>query len=110
MVHVERGDLDRKGFAPYHHGHANEWEISIARHREALTVFKKKYTKISTFYKSYATIAGIGIMLFGLFVVFFKTYEHPLYGDLNFGEYHVLKGIIAMIIGAAFILFINRKR
>lgn len=73
-------------------------------------MFKKKYTKISTFYKSYANIAGIGIMLFGLFVIFFKTYEHPLYGHMNFGEYHVFLGIFVMIIGAGFILFVNRDR
>ncbi len=73
-------------------------------------MFDKKLTKVSTFYKSYANIAGIGIMLFGLFVIFFKTYDHPLYGAMDFGEYHVFIGIFVMLIAAAFMLRINRKR
>jgi len=102
--------LDRPEFAPYHHGHAKVRKIWIERHGEAITMFKRKFTKVSTFYKSYANIAGIGIMLFGLFIIFFKTYQHPLYGHLNFGEYHVFIGILVMIIGAGFILFVNRNR
>ena len=73
-------------------------------------MFDKKLTKVSTFYKSYGNIAGIGIMLFGLFVIFFKTYDHPLYGPMDFGEYHVFIGIFVMLIAGVFMLYINRKR
>lgn len=72
-------------------------------------MFGKKYNKLSTFYKGYITIIGIGIMLFGLFVIRFQTYEHPVYGYMNFGKYHVIIGIFSIIIGAILIIYVRYK-
>jgi hypothetical protein len=54
------------------------------------------------FPKQYRYCIGVGLMLFGFFAVYFKEYNHPIYGYINLGDYHILIGIASSIIGAVY--------
>jgi cyanate permease len=69
---------------------------------------QEKTKSLSDFFRGYGYILGVGIILFGVFAVFFQTYTHPLYGFINFGEYHVLIGVTSIIIGAIVIIYLKK--
>jgi hypothetical protein len=54
------------------------------------------------FPKQYRYFIGAGLILFGLFAVYYKEYNHPIYGYINLGDYHILIGIASSIIGAIY--------
>lgn len=58
----------------------------------------------------YKYIIGIGLMLFGLFAVYFQEYQHPIYGYINLGTYHVYIGIVSAIIGAIYTGYIKHDK
>jgi hypothetical protein len=59
------------------------------------------------FPKQYKYCIGIGLMLFGFFAVYFKEYDHPIYGYINLGDYHILIGIASSIIGAIYTAYVR---
>ena len=61
------------------------------------------------FPKGYKYMIGIGLMLFGLFAVYFQEYKHPIYGYINLGKYHIYIGIAATISGAIYTGYIKHK-
>lgn len=55
------------------------------------------------FPKEYKYIIGIGFILFGFFALKFPEYQHPIYGYINLGKYHVYIGIASVLLGAIYI-------
>ena len=55
------------------------------------------------FPKEYKYIAGIGLILFGLFAVIYPEYQHPIYGYIDLGKFHIYIGVISVIAGAIYI-------
>jgi len=55
------------------------------------------------FPKTYKYFIGIGLMLFGFFAVKFSEYQHPIYGYINLGKYHIYIGVACVISGAVYV-------
>jgi hypothetical protein len=51
---------------------------------------------------TYRYFVGVGLMLFGLFAIMFPEYQHPIYGYINLGKYHVFIGLASGILGAVY--------
>jgi hypothetical protein len=51
----------------------------------------------------YKYIIGIGLILFGFFAVIFPEYQHPIYGYINLGDYHMYIGVASVMVGAIYI-------
>jgi hypothetical protein len=62
------------------------------------------------FPKEYKYIIGIGLMLFGLFAVYFQEYQHPIYGYINLGKYHIYIGMAAAITGAIYTAYVKHNK
>ena len=62
------------------------------------------------FPKEYKYVIGIGFILFGFFALKFREYQHPIYGYINFGDYHVYIGIASVIAGTVYIYHIRNVR
>jgi hypothetical protein len=76
-------------------------ELSIINNGEAI-MFPKKYKYI----------VGVGLMLFGLFALYFPEYQHPIYGYINLGKYRIYISVASVIAGVFYIHHvrnINRK-
>ncbi len=59
------------------------------------------------FPKEYNYIASAGLIFFGFFALKFQEYQHPIYGRIYLGAYHVYIGIACI---AAGVFFINQTR
>jgi len=55
------------------------------------------------FPKEYKYIAGVGLILFGLFALNYPEYQHPIYGFINLGKYRIYIGVVSVIIGTFYI-------
>jgi len=55
------------------------------------------------FPKIYKYLFGFGLMLFGFFALKFQEYQHPIYGYINLGKYHIYIGVASVIGGAVYI-------
>ena len=62
-----------------------------------------------SFKRLYLYLLGLGLMLFGVFAMLFPSYDHPYYGHIEFGEYHLWIGAGFILLSAAFLLFIKHK-
>jgi hypothetical protein len=69
-----------------------------------------KRTSVSTFFKVYGYFVSAGIVLFGLFAMYFPEYDHPIYGRLDFGRHHVLFGAIFVALGAGLAMYVKRRK
>jgi len=69
----------------------------------------KKNIKFTGIYRIYSYILGIGLILFGLFAVYFKTYKHPIYGYIDLGDHNIAIGITSFIFGWLFIAYVKYK-
>jgi len=58
----------------------------------------------------YKYFIGIGLMLFGLFALYFPEYQHPIYGYINLGKYRVFIGVPSLLSGAIYTYLINKER
>ena len=58
----------------------------------------------------YKYFIGIGLMLFGLFALYFPEYQHPIYGYINLGKYRVLIGIVSEISGVIYTGYITYNK
>jgi hypothetical protein len=58
----------------------------------------------------YKYFIGAGIILFGFFAIKFPEYQHPIYGYINFGKYHILIGIVFVITGAVYTAYAMHKK
>lgn len=63
----------------------------------------------NSFTKIYLYLLGLGLMLFGVFAMLFRTYDHPIYGHINFGDYHLFIGAVFILLATALLLFIRHK-
>jgi len=61
------------------------------------------------FKKFYLYLLGFGVMLFGVFAMLFRTYEHPLYGHIDFGRFHLWIGSAFIILSAVILRLIKHK-
>jgi hypothetical protein len=61
----------------------------------------EKRTELSGFFRVYGYIVAAGILGFGIFAIYFQTYDHPLYGRIALGPHHVLIGVSAVVAGTA---------
>lgn len=68
-----------------------------------------KNNKFTGLYRIYSYMFGIGLIIFGLFAVYFKAYKHPIYGYIDLGDHHIAIGIISLILGWLFIAYIKYK-
>lgn len=58
--------------------------------------------EVAMFPTIYKYFIGIGLMLFGLFALYFPEYQHPIYGHINLGRYRVFIGIVSEISGVIY--------
>ena len=65
------------------------------------------FTEVTMFPKEYKYIIGFGIMLFGFFALKFPEYQHPIYGYINLGDYHMYIGVASVMAG---IFYTHRVR
>jgi len=61
------------------------------------------------FPKEYKYIIGIGLILFGFFALKFQEYNHPIYGYINLGTYHMYIGIASVMSGVFLIAHTKNK-
>jgi len=61
------------------------------------------------FPKEYKYIIGVGAILFGFFALKFPEYQHPIYGYINLGKYHVYIGIACVMFGVLYIAHTRSK-
>ena len=59
--------------------------------------------------KLYLYMLGLGMMFFGVFAMLFRSYNHPIYGYINFGQYHLYIGAGFILAAAALLLYIKDK-
>ena len=59
--------------------------------------------------KIYLYIIGLGLMLFGMLAIFFRTVDHPIYGHLDFTEYHKYIGAGFLLLCVAFMSYIRKR-
>ena len=62
------------------------------------------------FSKEYKYIIGFGLILFGFFAVKFPEYQHPIYGYINFGDYHMYIGVVSVMAGIIYIQHIRNTK
>jgi len=55
------------------------------------------------FPKEYKYIIGIGLILFGFFAVKYPEYQHPIFGYINLGDYHMYIGVAFVMAGVIYI-------
>jgi hypothetical protein len=58
----------------------------------------------------YKYFIGIGLMLFGLFALYFPEYQHPIYGYINLGKNRIFIGLISAISGAIYTGYITYNK
>ncbi|MEW6721062.1 MAG: hypothetical protein AB1346_11490 [Thermodesulfobacteriota bacterium] len=68
---------------------------------------KKNWT---AYLRIYLYLFALGLLLFGVFAVYFRTYNHPFYGRINLGEYHRWIGAASFVAGIAFLRYIRSRR
>jgi hypothetical protein len=61
------------------------------------------------FPKQYKYLIGAGLILFGFFALKFQEYQHPIYGYINFGKYHIYIGAALVTAGAVYIYHVMSK-
>ena len=55
------------------------------------------------FPKEYKYIIGIGLILFGFFAVKYPEYQHPIFGYIDLGDYHMYIGVAFVMAGVIYI-------
>jgi len=70
----------------------------------------KKITNLSDFIKGYAYIVIIGLVAFGAFALYFREYDHPIYGHLDLGAHHAWIGVLCIVAGIVAAFYIRRIR
>jgi hypothetical protein len=63
----------------------------------------------NTLKKVYLYLLGLGFMFFGAFAMLFRSYNHPIYGYINFGEYHRFIGAFFILLSTVLLLYIKNK-
>jgi len=61
------------------------------------------------FPKEYKYILGVGFILFGFFALKFSEYQHPIYGYINLGKYHIYIGVAFVLIGVFYIAHVRSE-
>jgi hypothetical protein len=61
------------------------------------------------FRRVYLYMLAFGFMLFGIFAIYFPTYDHPYYGHIHLGEYHKFIGVAFLLLSVACMLYLRRK-
>lgn len=61
------------------------------------------------FKRIYLYLLGFGVMLFGVFAMLFRTYDHPIYGSIDFGRFHLLIGAAFIILSAVILRLIKNR-
>jgi hypothetical protein len=57
----------------------------------------------------YLYLLALGLMLFGVFTMYYREYDHRLYGHLDFGEYHRLMGTVFIALSVVLLTYLRRK-
>ena len=81
--------------------------FSRAQDEEKTKMFPEK--KRPFFRKIYLYMIGLGLMFFGVFVICFREYSHPIYGYMNFGVYHKYIGIGFLLLSIAMMRYIRTR-
>jgi hypothetical protein len=63
--------------------------------------------EVAVFPKEYKYIIGIGFILLGFFALKFPEYQHPIYGHINFGKYHIYIGIASVMAGVLYLYHVR---
>ena len=72
-----------------------------------MAVDPKKH--VTPYLKIYLYLLALGLMLFGIFAMYFRTYDHPFYGRLDLGEHNVVIGVVSFLLGCALTYYISHK-
>ena len=67
---------------------------------------KKKKFLLPMFYMR---LIGLGVMFFGVFAMLFQSFDHPIYGYINFGEHHRFLGAGIILLSIAFMVYIRGR-
>ena len=59
--------------------------------------------------KIYMYIIALGLMFFGVFAMLYPSYNHPIYGPLNFGEYHKFIGVVFIMASVALLTYLRKQ-
>ncbi|MBE0568491.1 MAG: hypothetical protein IH577_02290 [Deltaproteobacteria bacterium] len=59
--------------------------------------------------KIYLYLLALGLMLFGVFTMLFREYDHRFYGHMDFGEYHQLMGTVFIALSLVLLSYLRRK-
>jgi len=59
------------------------------------------------FPKVYKYLFGFGLIFFGFFALKFQEYQHPIYGYINLGNYHIYIGVVSVVAGAVYIYHVK---
>jgi len=62
------------------------------------------------FPKEYKYIIGIGLILFGFFAVKYPEYQHPIFGYINLGDYHMYIGVEFVMEGVIYIDHVRNRK
>lgn len=68
---------------------------------------KKHWT---AFLRIYLYLLALGLLLFGVFAVYFRSYDHPFYGRIHLGEYHRWIGAVSFAAGIVVLRYIRSRR
>ena len=59
--------------------------------------------------KLYLYMIGLGLMFFGVFAIFYREYDHPIYGYINLGAYHKFIGVGFLMLSVAMMRYIRKR-
>lgn len=76
--------------------------------RKGLAQSRKKDPNFS-FRRVYLYLLGLGLMLFGVFAFYFRSYDHPLYGHIDLGGHHRWIGGGMILLSVAYLLLLRKK-
>jgi hypothetical protein len=65
--------------------------------------------KRNFFPKIYLYIFALGLMLFGTFAILYPSYNHPIYGHINLGEYHIYIGAVSLLLSIVLMRYIKKR-
>jgi len=59
--------------------------------------------------KIYMYIIALGLMFFGVFAMLYRAYDHPIYGRIDFGEYHKFIGVVFIMASVALLTYLRKQ-
>jgi len=62
------------------------------------------------FKRVYLYMLAFGFLLFGVFALYFRSYNHPIYGHIDLGEYHQYIGLVSIALFVACMMYLRKKK